>query len=162
MNGVRVLRNVNPFLLMKSHLRLLLLLTTFFTLPLHADDAAEILAADDARISAMQARDAGKLDAIFSADLHYAHSNGVVDTKASFMEVLTSGATRYVGYDHVERKATFPTPGVALVSGRARIQAETAKGAMDSVLSYLSVWRLEEGKWRFLAWQSCRLPPAEK
>lgn len=127
-----------------------------------ADGAAEILAADDARISAMQARDAEKLDAIFSADLHYAHSNGVVDTKASFLEVLTSGATRYVGYDHVERKATFPTPGVALVSGRARIQAETAKGAMDSVLSYLSVWRLEEGKWRFLAWQSCRLPPAEK
>ena len=51
-------------------------------------------------------------------------------------------------------------PGVALVSGRARIQAASEKGVMDSVLSYLAVWRLEDGKWRFLAWQSCKLPPA--
>lgn len=138
------------------------LLSCLLCLTAHAADVAEILAADDARIAAMKGRDGEKLAAVFSDDLHYAHSNGVVDTKASFMEVLTSGATRYTGYDHVERKATFPTPGVALVSGRARIQAETAKGAMDAVLGYLAVWRLEEGKWRFLAWQSCRLPPAEK
>jgi len=29
---------------------------------------------------------------------------------------------------------------------------------MDSVLSYLAVWREENGQWRFLAWQSCKLP----
>jgi hypothetical protein len=25
-------------------------------------------------------------------------------------------------------------------------------------LSYLAVWRQEGGQWRFLAWQSCRMP----
>lgn len=140
----------------------LCLLSCLFILSAQAADVAEILAADDARIAAMKGRDGEKLAAVFSDDLQYAHSNGVVDTKASFMEVLTSGATRYTGYDHVERNASLPAPGVALVSGRARIQAVSAKGEMDAVLSYLSVWRLEEGKWRFLAWQSCRLPPAEK
>lgn len=138
------------------------LLTCLLCFTAHAADVVEILAADDARIAAMKARDGEKLAAVFSDELHYAHSNGIVDTKQSFMQVLTSGATRYMGYDHVERKVTFPVPGMALVSGQARIQAETAKGSMDSVLSYLSVWRLEEGQWRFLAWQSCRLPPAEK
>ncbi|HCN27421.1 MAG TPA: DUF4440 domain-containing protein [Verrucomicrobiales bacterium] len=128
--------------------------------PLHAADVAAILAADDARIAAMKAPDMGKLSAIFSDNLHYAHSNGVVDTKSSFVDILVSGRTRYLEYDHVERKASFPAPGVALVSGRARIQAASEKGVMDSVLSYLAVWRLEDGKWRFLAWQSCKLPPA--
>ncbi len=120
-----------------------------------------VLAADDARIAAMRAPDRGALEEVFSDDLHYAHSNGVVDTKTSFIEILTSGTTKYLGYDHQERRATLAAPGVAVVSGRARIQAESKGAQMDSVLSYLAVWRLEEGKWRFLAWQSCRLPPAD-
>ena len=33
---------------------------------------------------------------------------------------------------------------------------------MDAVLSFLAVWREEKGQWRFLAWQSCKLPPAVK
>ena len=45
------------------------------------------------------------------------------------------------------------------MSGRARVRAETAKGQMDAVLSYLAVWRKEGDTWKFLAWQSCRLPP---
>ena len=126
-----------------------------------ADEAAAVLQSDDARIAAMKKADRAALEAIFSDDLHYAHSNGVVDTKASFVEVLTSGATKYLAYELQERRVSLPAPGVALVSGRARIQAESKGGQMDAVLSYLAVWRLEKGAWRFLAWQSCRLPPVQ-
>ncbi len=126
-----------------------------------ADEAAlaAVTAADDARVAAMKSPDRDKLAAVFSDDLHYAHSNGVVDTKAGFMDILTEGRTKYAGYDYEERKFTFPAPGIALMTGRARIQAITDKGQMDSVLSFLGVWRLEKGQWRFLAWQSCKLPP---
>lgn len=126
-----------------------------------AATAAALIAADDARIAAMRQPDRASLESVFSDDLRYAHSNGVVDTKASFIEILTTGKTKYLGYDHVERQFTFPAPGIALMSGKARIQAESAKGKMDSVLSYLAVWREENGAWRFLAWQSCRLPVEE-
>jgi hypothetical protein len=102
------------------------------------------------------------LGSIFSDELRYAHSNGIVDSKASFIEVLSSGKTQYVGYDYEEQNFTFPAPGIALMSGRAHINARTSSGEMDSVLSYLAVWREEKGKWRFLAWQSCRLPPVVK
>lgn len=132
---------------------------------LHAEDSALLLAvkaADKARVAAMQSGDRDKLTAIFSDELRYAHSTGVVDTKASFIEVLTSGKTKYVGYDYEEQNFTFPAPGVALMSGRAHVKAETATGTMDSVLSFLAVWREEKGQWRFLAWQSCKLPPATK
>ncbi len=132
---------------------------------LHAEDSALLLAvkaADKARVAAMQSGDRDKLTAIFSDELRYAHSTGVVDTKASFIEVLTSGKTKYVGYDYEEQNFTFPAPGVALMSGRAHVKAETVTGTMDSVLSFLAVWREEKGQWRFLAWQSCKLPPATK
>lgn len=143
---------------------LLLALLPLLAEPLRADETIEqsaVRAADDARIAAMRTPDKAALEAVFSDQLRYAHSNGVVDTKASFIEILTSGKTKYLGYDHLEREFTFPAPGIALMSGKARIQAESAKGKMDSVLSYLAVWKEEGGQWKFLAWQSCRLPVEE-
>lgn len=139
---------------------LFLALLTLLANPLRADEAA-VRAADDARIAAMRQPDKSALEAAFSDELRYSHSNGVVDTKASFIDVLVSGKTKYLGYDHVERGFTFPAPGIALMSGKARIQAESAKGKMDSVLAYLAVWKEEGGQWKFLAWQSCRLPSEE-
>jgi formylglycine-generating enzyme required for sulfatase activity len=121
---------------------------------------AELKAADTARVAAMRAGDRAELDRLFSADLRYAHSNGTVDSKASFIDVLTSGKTKYLAYEYEERTFTRPVPGIALMTGRARIKAESNGGQMDSVLSFLAVWRQEQGQWRFLAWQSCRLPPA--
>jgi ketosteroid isomerase-like protein len=150
---------------MKSLLpSLLLVLVIGLASPLRADetiDPSAVRAADDARIAAIRSPDKAALQAIFSDQLRYAHSNGVVDTKASFVEILTSGKTKYLGYDHLEREFTFPAPGIALMSGKARIQAASAKGKMDSILSYLAVWREEGGQWKFLAWQSCRLPVEE-
>lgn len=119
---------------------------------------AAVKAADDARIATMRSPDREKLNAIFSDDLRYAHSNGVVDTKGSFIELLGSRKTKYLGYEHKDRSITIPAPGIALVVGQARVQTDSAAGKMDNVLSYLAVWREEKGQWRFLAWQSCRLP----
>jgi len=123
-----------------------------------APELAAVTKADDDRVAAFKSPTAERLAAVFSDDLHYAHSTGVVDTKASFIDVLTSGRTRYLGIDYTKREFTFPAPGIALVTGRARIQTQSATGAMDNQLSFLAVWRLENGRWRFLAWQSCRLP----
>jgi ketosteroid isomerase-like protein len=135
-----------------------------FTWPaLHAADdpsLAALTAADDARVAAMRAGDRDKLTAIFSDDLRYAHSSGVVDTKSSFTEVLVSKKTKYVGYDYVERKFSFPAPDIALMTGSTHVRAVTETAEMDSILGYLAVWRKENGTWRFLAWQSCKLPPA--
>jgi len=146
---------------MKTLRNCLLIATALLTLG-GADESpvAALQAADDARVAATKAADAAQLEAIISEELHYAHSNGVVDTKDSFIELVTSGKTKYVAVDYEERKFTFPAPQIALMTGRARIVVQTANGGMDSVLNFLAVWRQEaDGKWRFLAWQSCRLPP---
>jgi len=144
---------------------LLTSLALLFVAQLFAEEnpkLAAVQAADKARVAAMKTPTTEALTAIFSDDLRYAHSNGIVDTKASFIDILTTGKTKYAGYDYEEQNFTFPARGIALMTGRAHVKALTATGEMDSVLSYLAVWREEGGQWRFLAWQSCKLPPVTK
>jgi Domain of unknown function (DUF4440) len=117
-----------------------------------------VQAADDARLAAMRMPQREKLDAIFSDSLHYAHSSGTVDTKSSFIEVLTAGKTKYLDFKYEKRDFTFPTPDMALMTGRVRVRVTTADTTQEMALSFLGVWRLENGTWRFLAWQSCKMP----
>ncbi|MEZ5431666.1 MAG: nuclear transport factor 2 family protein [Verrucomicrobiales bacterium] len=81
-----------------------------------------------------------------------------MDTKASFTAALTQGKSKYLSVEYEERNFTFPAPGIALMSGRAKFNIELETGPIAPTLAFLAVWRLEEGKWRFLAWQSCKLP----
>jgi hypothetical protein len=145
---------------MKLALSLLGLLALTFT-PLRADDAARLAAlqhADDTRTAAMVTADPAALAEVLSADLHYTHASGVTDTRASFTEALTSGKLKYTAYAYEQREFTFPAPGIALMSGKARLKLGAA--GTDTLMSFLSVWREEQGHWRFLAWQSSKLTPA--
>lgn len=124
-------------------------------------ELAAVIMADDKRVAAFKNPTKEALSAIFSDSLHYSHSNGVVDTKTSFTDVLISGKTKYLSMDYEKREFSFPSPGIALMTGSVRIRAATAGSKLDNVLSFLAVWRLENGQWRFLAWQSCRVPAAD-
>jgi len=128
---------------------------------LHAADApalTDLRAADDERVAATIAGDKARLNAIMSDDLHYAHSSGAVDTKTSYIETVSGGKTKYVGIDYEQRDFTFPSPDIALMTGRAHMRVTTATGGVDMMASFLAVWRQEQGHWHFLAWQSCKLP----
>ena len=126
------------------------------------DDArvAAIIAADDARITAMTAADPAALAPLLSADLRYSHSNGTVDTKDSLLALIGGKATRYVAYRPVERGVRFAAPDIALEHGRAEVVLEKNGTRPEATVLFLAVWRLEEGSWRFLEWQSARPPAA--
>jgi hypothetical protein len=88
-----------------------------------------------------------------------------VDDKASYIEALATGRTKYLTWNYEERNFTFPAPGIALMTGRTHVKVGKADGTTDMVLGFLGVWREESGQWRFLSWQSCKLPepvPAAK
>lgn len=120
---------------------------------------AAILAADDARIAAMTAADPAALEPLLSPDLRYSHSNGAVDTKDSFLELIRGKTSRYVAYRPVERGIRFASPEIALEHGRAEVVLEKNGTRSDATFLFLAVWRLEDGSWRFLEWQSARPPP---
>jgi hypothetical protein len=99
--------------------RCLALACLFLALIVPAARAAEdaltnaLRAADDERIAATIAADRARLAAIYSDALHYAHSNGKVDTKASQIEGLATGPNRFESFTYSERTFTAAGPGVA-------------------------------------------------
>ena len=142
-----------------------LLLAILFTLTCSAaehPELARVTAADDARVAAMLAPTREKLATLLSPELRYAHSNGQVDTKDTLIASLTDGSATYSKYAYQERTFTFPSPGIALMAGRFDVKAVVKGNAAESTIGYLAVWRLEKGEWKFLAWQSCKIPPAAK
>lgn len=120
---------------------------------------AALRAADDERVAAFIAADRARLNAIFSDDLRYGHATGAVDNKAGYINLLTSGQTQYFSLHYTERNFTFPSPQIALMTGRVEAKASSAGKPIQSVLGVLAVWREEKGKWRLLAWQGCFVAP---
>ncbi|GBL24586.1 hypothetical protein EMGBS6_13710 [Opitutia bacterium] len=123
-------------------------------------ELARVTAANDARVAAMLAPTREKLEAVLSPDLRYTHSNGQIDSKATLIDSLLDGSAKYMKYDFHECTFTFPAPGIALMAGRFDVKAVVKGNAAESTISFLAVWRLEKGEWKFLAWQSCKVPPA--
>ena len=151
---------------MKSTLLALLFVLAFVPQALlHAADdpkLAKLQTLDDERVAAILGNHS-PLARFLAEDLHYAHSTGAVDTKSSFITGLETGRLKYNSYQYVERNFTFPSPGIALMTGSTRIEAVTPNGTVSSVLGFLAVWHEEKGQWQLLAWQSCKLPaPAAK
>jgi hypothetical protein len=142
-------------------LRLLSLFLAFTFL--HAADDPNITAlraADDERIAATITADSKRLASIFSDQLRYAHSTGTVDSKSTLIESISTGRTKYNSIRYENREFEILSPGVALMTGRMQVNVSIPDGNIDSVLSFLAVWRAEHGQWRFHAWQSCKVPAA--
>lgn len=154
--------------MLTSRLRLVLALFSLFALlaapgaraaAIDAAQLAALRAADDERLAATKAGSRERLEAIYSDELHYGHSNGKVDTKASQIAGILSGATAYDGFEYKDRTFVATAPGVALMTGRVLVHMRSKAGAKNTLdLNYLAVWRQENGRWRFHAWQSCRNP----
>ena len=147
---------------MKTPLRFLFLLCAALA-PLRAanDPAGAWRAADDARVQAMVSGDAAPLATVFSDELLYVHSSGKADTKASFTTALVSGKSKYQSVTYEQRDFREVAPGLVLMNGRCRVKLGQTAPFNELYLSFLAAYRLEKGTWRFLAWQSCKMPEAE-
>lgn len=145
---------------MNSLLRLLpMVALTLWSVSLRAaDPAAAWRAADDARVAAMISADPSKLAAVFSDDLLYVHSSGTADTKSSFIAALTSGKSKYNSVTYEQREFRELVPGLVHMTGRAKLVLGKTAPFNELHLAFLAAYRLEKGVWRFVAWQSCKLP----
>lgn len=131
---------------------------TLLTAPVAARIIAAVRAADDERLAATKSGERARLDAIFSDELTYAHSSGLVDNKASYINSLVSKRTIYESFDYKQRDFKVAGPGVVIMRGRVFIKATENGGRSDNDLNFLAVWREENGQWRFYAWQSSKMP----
>jgi ketosteroid isomerase-like protein len=117
----------------------------------------EILALEDRRFDAMIKGDFDALDRLVHEELLYTHSSGVTDTKKSWIESMKSGKTRYKTAQPSERQVRF-FGDVALVRGKAAIEAEIGGQPRSLRLLFLNAWVRTPQGWKFAAWQSCPQP----
>jgi hypothetical protein len=121
------------------------------------DVATEVLAAEDRRYQALLGPDLPTLEKLFHDRLSYAHSSGVRDTKAEYLEKVRSGYYDYLRIDHpVERVEVVGD--TAIVVGRMTCDL-TVQGTAKTIDNLaLAVWTRAAGDWRLLAYAPTTLP----
>jgi hypothetical protein len=125
------------------------------------DDAARadtLKSAEIARFEAQVNADAKALGQLLDDGLEYTHSNGDLDTKASFIGSLTSG-TR----DYISSAATIETVrifgDVGVIRGKAKVTVGGKdRQPQDLHIGYTDIWLWKDGRWQMTAWRSMRLP----
>jgi hypothetical protein len=120
-----------------------------------ADEAGR---AEDARYAAQTTNDFAAMGRLFGDDLVYIHSSGVVDDKASFLELMRSGTTRYRAIKR--RDVKVRTYGcLAIITGTADVDL-TARGQDQTLqLRFLSAWVKRPAGIQFVSWNSTRIAP---
>ena len=88
--------------------------------------------------------------------LSYGHSSGKVEDKNTFISVLTSGENDFVTLDLSDQTINI-VGNTALV--RHTLSAKTNDGGNPGnvKLGVLTVWQKDNGKWKLLARQACKL-----
>ncbi len=115
----------------------------------------EALKAEDARFKAQMGADAAAMNKLFGDDLVYIHSSTVVDTKASFIESITSGNVKYRTMSR--GNPTVRTYGsMAIVAGSAKFEV-TVKGENRTLdLLYHAIWAKRAAGIQFVSWQATK------
>ena len=125
------------------------------------DDAASattLKTAEIARFEAQVNADAKALGQLLDDGLEYTHSNGDLDTKASFIGSLTSG-TR----DYISSAATIETVrifgDVGIIRGKVKVTVGgKGRQPQDLHIGYTDIWLWKDGRWQMTAWRSMRMP----
>ncbi len=122
-----------------------------------AGNGQAIIDLDRKRMTAMAEKDVATLNAVLSDDLIYTHSSARMDTKASLIGNMESGATVYT--------AVVPSDVVAqdlgdsvVLTGVARISVMVGGKPNSFGVRFTDVYANQGGTWRMVTWQSTKLP----
>ncbi len=142
-----------------------MILRSLFTLVLlsaaafSSDDPAKAVErAEKDWASGLVKNDFALLGKVLADNLSYTHSNGIFDTKATYIERLKSGQYRYSQMAHENLKVTVLAKDVAITTSRAKVIALVDGKQTPMTLSLLHVFQLVGGQWQMVAHQSARLP----
>jgi hypothetical protein len=109
------------------------------------------------RQRAMVAVDLKALDDLFAADATYVHTNGIGQSKADLVAMLTRGDIRYVSFE--VKEAAYRVYGQTVVgNGTQTITLTTSGTPFTSNSRYTVVYATVGGKPRVVAYQSTSLP----
>jgi hypothetical protein len=112
---------------------------------------------DAKRMAAMGKKDIATLEALLADDLIYTHSSARIDTKASLIGAMESGATVYSAVEPSDVKAQDLGSAVVL-TGTAQIKVTSNGNPNAFAIRFMLVYANRGGTWQMTTWQSTRLP----
>ncbi|HEY7466639.1 MAG TPA: nuclear transport factor 2 family protein [Dehalococcoidia bacterium] len=114
----------------------------------------EVQAADAERVRALLANDIAALEALLGDDLAYVHSNGMLDTKASYIDSLRSGVSRYLTMDMSDVSVRALGEDIAAINAKFNARVQVRGGEVNPKPRVLIVYARRNGRWQMVAWQS--------
>jgi uncharacterized protein (TIGR02246 family) len=122
-----------------------------------AAGVAEIEALEDRRWAAQIAEDTDALGVLLADELTYTHSNGVVDTKTSYIDNIVNKVFDYRSQKRSDTEIRV-VDNTALVTGRAEFVVVAGGRTVNLDARYSAVWIRRDGTWQFYCWQSTPIP----
>jgi hypothetical protein len=120
-------------------------------------DVASLKQTELARFNVMVAKDRAGLESTLHKDLVYFHSNGVADSKDTYIASIFSGKSNYLSIDPVELQTrVYGKTGIN--TGIVNIINKSADGKETPLkLRFTDVFVFENGRWQMVSWQSTKL-----
>lgn len=123
--------------------------------------ASQVLAAEKARVNALDRSDLAALDKIMADDVTYVHASGRVDTKTSYLDAIRSGQLHYISWRPMAPLQVRVLAGgeTAVLNGEYEIRVTDSRmqrAPFDVKVIVLSVYERRGGRWQQVAWQSTR------
>ena len=122
------------------------------------DGEQQVMAAEHARVAALDSSDVAALEKIMADDVTYVHASGKVDTKASYLDAIRTGKLHYISW--IPKNLQVRVEGsAAVINGEYSVRVTDARVQPDPFnidIFILEMWARRDGKWRQIAWQSTR------
>lgn len=116
-----------------------------------------VIELDRKRMTAMAEKDVATLQSMLCGGLIYTHSSARMDTKASLIGAMESGATVYTAVEPSDVVAQDLGEAVVL-TGVAAISVMSGGTPNSFRVRFTDVWQNQKGTWRMVTWQSTKLP----
>jgi ketosteroid isomerase-like protein len=113
----------------------------------------EVKALEDRRYAAMIAADVAEMEELFADTLRYTHSHSGIDTKRSFIEMLTSGNFAYRSVRRLTEEYLEYDDTVIIST---HVNLDITVGDTERLINSRATvtWARTGGRWQFVAWQS--------
>ena len=121
--------------------------------------AKDVMATEEARVTALEHSDVAALDRIMADDVTYIHASGKVDTKKSYLEAIRSGQLRYISWQPKGLHARMLGNDGAVIHGEYAVRVTDSRvhpNPFDINIFILTAYARRDGRWQQIAWQSTR------
>ena len=124
-----------------------------------ADESKAIEDSERGWAAGVTKKDLALLGKVLGDDLTYRHSNGLFDTKASYIDSIKTGKANYISIEYkepIQPKLLGKDLALAFVRANVTTMQNGKPNPMD--LMMLHVYRKTGNQWQLIAHQSARPP----